>query len=126
MDSFLLLRRLVAAIVFKGQTVSDYWWSRRTIFLTEKSDPKARSVAIIYCTRSISSVTSKKNNPSSVKEMARNIIALFGGKTSHFGPLRSDKSRRPKTCMYGHTYSKSMDQPGKVANPERGQHNSEK
>ena len=35
MDSFLLLRRLVAAIVFKGQTVSDYWWSRRTIFLTE-------------------------------------------------------------------------------------------
>ena len=35
MDSFLLLRRLVAAIVFKGQTVSDYWWSRRTIFLTD-------------------------------------------------------------------------------------------
>ena len=34
MDSFLLLCRLVAAIVFKGQTVSDYWWSRRTIFLT--------------------------------------------------------------------------------------------
>ena len=24
-------------------------------------------------------------------------------------------------CMYGHTYSKSMDQPGKVANPPRGQ-----
>ena len=37
MDSFLLLRRLVAAIVFKGQTVSDYWWSRRTIFLTESN-----------------------------------------------------------------------------------------
>ena len=37
MDSFLLLRRLVAAIVFKGQTVSDYWWSRRTIFLTDKA-----------------------------------------------------------------------------------------
>ena len=37
MDSFLLLRRLVAAIVFKGQTVSDYWWSRRTIFLTVSS-----------------------------------------------------------------------------------------
>ena len=36
MDSFLLLRRLVAAIVFKGQTVSDYWWSRRTIFLTNE------------------------------------------------------------------------------------------
>ena len=24
-------------------------------------------------------------------------------------------------CMYGHTYSKSMNQPGKVANPARGQ-----
>ena len=24
-------------------------------------------------------------------------------------------------CMYGHTYSKSKDQPGKVANPARGQ-----
>ena len=31
-------------------------------------------------------------------------------------------------CMYGHhiTYSKSMDQPGKVANPVRGQLNREK
>ena len=28
-------------------------------------------------------------------------------------------------CMYGHTYSKSMDQPGKVANPARGQPNRE-
>ena len=27
--------------------------------------------------------------------------------------------------MYGHTYSKSMDQPGKVANPARGQLNKE-
>ena len=27
---------------------------------------------------------------------------------------------------YGHTYSKSMDQPGKVANPARGQLNREK
>ena len=27
------------------------------------------------------------------------------------------------TTMYGHTYSKSMDQPGKVANPARGQPN---
>ena len=27
------------------------------------------------------------------------------------------------TCMYGHTYSKSMDQPGKVASPARGQLN---
>ena len=44
MDSFLLLRRLVAAIVFKGQTVSDYWWSRRTIFLTQ-SDIRAFDIA---------------------------------------------------------------------------------
>ena len=27
--------------------------------------------------------------------------------------------------LYGHTYSKSMDQPGKVANPGRGQLNRE-
>ena len=26
-------------------------------------------------------------------------------------------------CMYGHTYSKSIDQPGKVASPARGQLN---
>ena len=29
------------------------------------------------------------------------------------------------TCIYGHTYNKSMDQPGKVASPARGQLNSE-
>ena len=29
-------------------------------------------------------------------------------------------------CMYGHTYSKSMDQPGKVARPAHGQLNREK
>ena len=28
-------------------------------------------------------------------------------------------------CMYRHIYSKSMDQPGKVANPARGQLNRE-
>ena len=28
-------------------------------------------------------------------------------------------------CMYGHTYSKSIHQPGKVANPARGQLNRE-
>ena len=26
-------------------------------------------------------------------------------------------------CVYGHTYGKSMDQPGKVASPARGQLN---
>ena len=29
------------------------------------------------------------------------------------------------SCMYGHTYSKSIDQRGKVANPARGQLNRE-
>ena len=33
------------------------------------------------------------------------------------------KSGRLVLCMYGHTYSKSMDQPGKVASPARGQLN---
>ena len=28
-------------------------------------------------------------------------------------------------CMHGHTYSNSMDQPGEVANPARGQLNGE-
>ena len=31
----------------------------------------------------------------------------------------------PYSAMYGHTYSKIMDQPGKVANPARGQLNRE-
>ena len=38
--------------------------------------------------------------------------------------LPRPKWRNPR--MYGHTYSKSMDQPGKVANPARGQLNREK
>ena len=29
------------------------------------------------------------------------------------------------TCMYGQAYSKGVDQPGKVANPARGQLNRE-
>ena len=32
----------------------------------------------------------------------------------------------PSVCMYGHTCSKNMDQPGMVANPARGQLNREK
>ena len=34
-------------------------------------------------------------------------------------------SPRCYVCRYGHTYSKSMDQQGKVANPDRGQLNRE-
>ena len=33
---------------------------------------------------------------------------------------------RATIIMYGHTYSKSMDQPGKVASPARGQLNRKK
>ena len=37
-------------------------------------------------------------------------------------PARTTRTiDRKFSPMYGHTYSKSMDQPGKVANPERGQ-----
>ena len=36
----------------------------------------------------------------------------------HFRELRCTY-----VCMYDHTYSKSMDQPGKVASPARGQIN---
>ena len=60
MDSFLLLRRLVAAIVFKGQTVSDYWWSRRTIFLTENTHTHIQDIiidsSIILCVCNINGI----------------------------------------------------------------------
>ena len=41
--------------------------------------------------------------------------------------LERGHKRNPSSvvCMYGHTYIKSMDQPGKVANPARGQLNRE-
>ena len=32
----------------------------------------------------------------------------------------------PLLCVYGHRYSKSVDQPGKVVNPARGQLKMEK
>ena len=41
-------------------------------------------------------------------------------------PTTSVLSKKPIVFfMYGHTYNKSMDQPGKVANPTRGQLNRE-
>ena len=44
--------------------------------------------------------------------------------TLHFGQeLRTRRSEL--ICMYGHTYSDCMDQPGKVPNPARGQLNRE-
>ena len=42
------------------------------------------------------------------------------------GAYSRDSSRVLYACIYGHTYSKSMDQPGKVANTARGQLNREK
>ena len=39
--------------------------------------------------------------------------------------LNSTSERKPVVIMYGHTYSKSMDQPGKVANPAPCQLNRE-
>ena len=43
-----------------------------------------------------------------------NLMSRMDGKKTH-----------THCSMYGHTYSKSMDQPGKVANPARGQLNRE-
>ena len=40
-----------------------------------------------------------------------------------FGVRNQRDDNMDTICMYGHTYSKSMDQPGKVANPARGQLN---
>ena len=37
----------------------------------------------------------------------------------------SSKNGNVAVCMYGHTCSKIMDQPGKVANPARGRLNRE-
>ena len=41
------------------------------------------------------------------------------------GTPRKCRTAEYVVCMHGHTYSKSMDQPGKVANPARGQLNRE-
>ena len=40
-----------------------------------------------------------------------------------FGMFTSNILKGNRYYMYGHTYSKSMDQPGKVTNPARGQLN---
>ena len=43
-------------------------------------------------------------------------------RTNNCSNTKTNPERYP---MYGHTYSKSMDQPGKVASPARGQLNRE-
>ena len=53
----------------------------------------------------------------SIKQTENNTVAvLVGG---------AFLDRAYILCMYGHTSSKSMDQPGKVASPARGQLNRE-
>ena len=48
------------------------------------------------------------------------------GKTlPHSYPETRLRRERGHEVKYGHTHSKSMDQPGKVANPARGQLNRE-
>ena len=49
-----------------------------------------------------------------------------GSTRRHKTPQGSAKEVIVYVCMYGHTYNKSMDQPGKVANSVRGQLNKEK
>ena len=50
---------------------------------------------------------------------------LAGGGTSVRTNISLLGGRQCYVSMYGHTYSKSMDQPGKVANPALGQLNRE-
>ena len=51
-------------------------------------------------------------------------------RTTHKNQRNNDRSNTKtnpeRYPMYGHTYSKSMDQPGKRTNPARGQLNREK
>ena len=51
-----------------------------------------------------------------IRRRPARLLLLFAGKMSWYCIV----------CMYGHTNSKSMDQPGKVANPARDQLNREK
>ena len=50
------------------------------------------------------------------------IHAYHGGKRDRWLVGRK-RTGIMYVCMYGHTYSKSMDQPGNVASPARGQLN---
>ena len=48
-----------------------------------------------------------------------------GGRRNDKGVQRADDREHMRGDMYGHKYSKSVDQPGKVVNPARGQLNRE-
>ena len=57
-----------------------------------------------------------------VDDSGRHFIILG----SNIHPCHHESScGEESSCLYGHTYSKSMNQPGKVANPARGQLNRE-
>ena len=65
-----------------------------------------------------------------VFELANGLMLRFGSKiwsirASHVCVMKVSYSAK-NIVMYGHTYSKSMNQPGKVANPARGHLNREK
>ena len=53
------------------------------------------------------------------------IVSLEGGCSGGLDAFRFflNYNISLELCMYGQTYSKSMDQPGKVASPARGQRN---
>ena len=54
------------------------------------------------------------------------LVVFFYNIYVYLGVVRSLHSHRPQRCSIGHTYSKSVDQPGQVANPARGQLNNRK
>ena len=62
--------------------------------------------------------------PSGVKEMTRLLHLCFRSQiifiTYHAYVASGREYAACRLCMHGHTYSKSMDEPGKVANPARG------
>ena len=53
------------------------------------------------------------------------VQIVFKEKSSPLLGLVPTLKRNALLCMYGHTYRKSIDQPGKVVNPARGQLNRE-
>ena len=95
----------------------------------------ARRTPLLGRRRSSLSPRGKKDcTYSSLQEFDWPVIALcttdgghyFAYYFFHYPRLATRYARKyvhTQVCMYGHTYGKSMDQPGKVASPARGQLN---
>ena len=64
----------------------------------------------------------KKKHEKMRIEVSRTTLRVMYSRTSRHFEINMTFTYN----MYGHTYSKSMDQPGKAANPARGQLNREK